>query len=140
MLPCRWHWGVLGNSTLVYTDNISSYIERMQLYFDANAVKDDRKVAVLLTVIGAKIYETLRNLLAPQLPRDKSFTELLEVLKKHYDPQPLIIGERFRFYQRSQKSGESTLQFLPLPYASSASSVRLAIFSIKLYVIVSFVA
>ena len=31
---------------------------------------------------------------------------------KSYDPQPLLIGVRFRFYQRSQKSGESIADFV----------------------------
>ena len=74
------------------TDSISSYIERMQLYFEANSVADDRKVAVLL--IGAKTYETLRSLLAPARRRDKTYDELVSVLQKHYDPKPLVIGER----------------------------------------------
>jgi len=79
-------------------DNISSYLERVQLYFEANTVEDDRKVAVLLTLIGGKTYDTLRSLLAPTLPREKTFEELLGVLKKHFEPQPLVIAERFRFY------------------------------------------
>ena len=94
------------------TDNISFYLERLQLYFEANTVEEDRKVAVLLIVVGARTYETLRSLLAPTLPRDKSFEELLGVLKKHFDPQPLVIGERFRCYQRSQKPGESIADFI----------------------------
>ena len=68
----------------------------MQLYFEANAVKDDRKVAVLLMVIGPKMYETLRSLLAPALPREKTFDELLGVLKRHFDPQPLVIASNRR--------------------------------------------
>ena len=48
----------------------------------------------------------------PVLPREKSFVELLRVLKKHFDPQPLVIGERFHFYQRSQKTGESIADFV----------------------------
>ena len=67
---------------------------------------------LLLTVIGAKTYETLRSLLAPERPRDKSCDELKAILLKHYDPQPLVIGERFRFYRRSQKSGESIADFV----------------------------
>ena len=94
------------------SDNISSYVERVQLYFEANAVEEDRKVAVLLTVIGAEVYETLRSLLAPDRPRDKPFDALLQVLKKHYEPQPLVIAERFRFYQRGQKLGESIAEFV----------------------------
>jgi hypothetical protein len=80
---------------------MSTYLERLELYFDANAVEASRKVAVLLTVIGVKAYDTLRSLLAPTLPRDKSFSELLATLKQHFDPKPLVIGERFHFYRRS---------------------------------------
>ena len=97
------------------TDSVLSYLKRMQLYFEANAVADDRKVAVLLTVIGAKTYETLRSLLAPERPRDKS---LKAILLKHYDSQPLVIGEHFRFYRRSQKSGESHRRFRRRPAAT----------------------
>ena len=46
-------------------DSISVYLERLELYFVANEVKDDRKVAVMLTVIGARTYDTLRSILAP---------------------------------------------------------------------------
>ena len=49
-------------------ENISSYLERLQLYFEANTVEEDRKVAVFLTVVGARTYKTLRSLLAPTLP------------------------------------------------------------------------
>ena len=31
----------------------------------------------------------------------------MAILKKHYDPEPIIIAERFHFYQRSQSAGES---------------------------------
>ena len=92
--------------------NISSYLERLQLYFEANKVEEDRRVPVLLTVIGSKAYDTLRSLLAPTLPGEKTFSELLDVLKKHFDPQPLVIAERFRFYKRSQKPDESIADFI----------------------------
>lgn len=93
-------------------DNMSTYLERLELYFDANAVEASRKVSVLLTIIGAKAYDTLRSLLAPTLPRDKSFPELLLILKQHFDPKPLVIGERFHFYKQSQKPNESVAEFL----------------------------
>ena len=51
----------LGN--LIQTDNISTYLKRPQLYFEANRVEDDHKVAVLLTITGAKVYDMLRSLL-----------------------------------------------------------------------------
>ena len=75
------------------SNSIASYLERMQLYFEANSVEDERKVAVLLTVIGAKTYETLKSLLSSERPRDKSYDQLVAALQKHYDPKPLVIGE-----------------------------------------------
>ena len=84
------------------TENITSYLERLSLYMDANSVAAERKVPVLLTVIGAKAYGILKSLTSPDLPKDKSLDELQKALKAHFDPQPKVIAERFRFYQRSQ--------------------------------------
>ena len=63
-------------------DNMSTYLERLELYFEANAVEASQKVSVFLTVIGAKAYDTLRSLLAPTLPL---FPELLAILKQHFN-------------------------------------------------------
>ena len=92
-------------------NNMSTYLERLELYFEANAVEAARKVSVLLTVIGAQVYDTLRSLLAPVKPQEKSFIELITILKQHFDPKPLVIGERFRFYRRSQKVNETVAEF-----------------------------
>ena len=81
-------------------------------HFAANEVNDNRKVPVLLTVIGAGTYDTLRSVLAPAAPRDKMLDALIEVLKGPYNPKPLVIGERFRFYQRYQRTDESTADFI----------------------------
>ena len=93
------------------TENISTYLERVHLYFEANAIAEDKKASVLLTVIGAKNYSIIRSLVAPTLPKDKTYDELVTVLKNHFQPKPLIIAERFRFYKRSQAAGESVQDF-----------------------------
>ena len=67
---------------------MSTYLERLELYFEANAVIESRKVSVLLTVNRAKAYSTLHSLVAPDLPQNKKFAELLEILKQHFDPKP----------------------------------------------------
>ena len=74
-------------------EDIASYIERIELYFAANYVEKDNEVVTLLAVIGADAYGVLRNLLAPQRPKDKSFDELKEVLIGHYSPKPILIAE-----------------------------------------------
>ena len=35
-------------------DSVTVYVERVKLFIEANGIKDDRKVAVLLSVIGGK--------------------------------------------------------------------------------------
>ena len=93
------------------TESVTTYLERLALFMDANEVADERKVAVLLTVIGPKVYGVLKSLLSPTAPKDKSLKDLVDVLKSHYDPKPSVIAERFRFYQRSQKETESVAEF-----------------------------
>ena len=67
---------------------------------------------MLLTVIGAKNYSIIHNLVASALPKDKGFDELEGVLKAHFQPKPLLIEERFRFYQRAQAAGELVQDFV----------------------------
>ena len=55
---------------------------RTEQFFIANGITDDaRKVTVLLTVIGGKVYALLRNLLASAKPAEKSFDVLMKVMK-----------------------------------------------------------
>jgi len=50
-------------------------------------------------------------LVTPSLPKDKSFVQLVDILKKHYEPKPLIIAEHFNFHRRAQQTGESVKEF-----------------------------
>ena len=36
----------------------------------------------------------------------------MQVLKTHYEPKPMVIAERFRFYKRSQSSVETTAEIV----------------------------
>ena len=75
------------------SEKIEAYLDRVQLFFDTNGIKDDKKVAVLLTVIGSTTYALLSSLLAPVKPGDKPFAVLSETLLRHFDPKPLVIAE-----------------------------------------------
>ena len=90
---------------------ITAYLKRLQLYFGANGVADEKKVPVLLTVVGPKVYMLLRGLLAPALPKEKSYAYLEKALMDHYEPKPLVIAERLDFYKRGQAVGESLADY-----------------------------
>ena len=66
------------------SENIASYLERVELYFTANNFPAERKVPALLSIIGANTYEVLRSLLAPDLPQNKSYGDLVRKLKEHH--------------------------------------------------------
>ena len=52
---------------------------------------------MFLSLIGQSTYKTLRNLLSPDKPGDRSYADLVGTLSKHYKPAPSEIVERFRF-------------------------------------------
>jgi len=93
-------------------EEFSAYLERVELYFEANGIKQDKQVPVFLSVLGAKTYSLLRTLVAPESPRSKEFKTLAELLKDHFQPKPLVIAERFTFHRRNQQREESVMQYL----------------------------
>ena len=68
-------------------------------------------MAVFLSVIGAKTHSLLCDLVSPASPKDKAFNKLADILKKHFEPKPLVIAERFTFHRRNQ-SAESILEYV----------------------------
>ena len=89
----------------------SIYRHGKQMYITANGIEDDI-ASVLLTVIGAKTYGLLRSLLAPTLPQDKSYEELVTKLISHFSPKPIFTSEWFQFYGCKQRANESVAEFL----------------------------
>ena len=96
--------GQLDNIEQCNVETFQNYAERLEQYFIANDVAEEKRAATLLSCIGAKIYQLLRSLTSPDLPSTKSYDELKVVLNKHLSPQPL---ESFRFHKRNQREGES---------------------------------
>ena len=56
----------------------TQYIERMNQFFIADKIcEEPRKKAILLSSGGVETYSTLRNLVAPAKPSDKSYNKLV---------------------------------------------------------------
>ena len=74
------------------------YVERMEYYFQANGITEEgTKRAVLISAMGGKGYKLMRNLISPVKPKDKSFEQLVEIMKKHFCPPPSEIVHRYKF-------------------------------------------
>ncbi len=89
------------------------YEERLGHFFVANGIDDaEKKQAAFLSLIGASTYKLLHNLIYPSRPGEKTYTELTQVLSRHFNPTPSVIVKRFRFHSRFRKPGESAAQFV----------------------------
>ena len=61
----------------------STYIECTELYFTAKNVKDERKVACILSLMGYKTYGFLLHISHPEL----GFNDIVRILNEHLDPR-----------------------------------------------------
>ena len=90
-----------------------SYVERLQQYFVANDVDAAVKQrAILLSIVGGKTYQLIRNLLVPAKPTERRFDEIVEAVRNHYQPVPSVIVQRFNFHTRACKSGANVSTYV----------------------------
>ena len=94
------------------SESVTTYLERVNVFFKANDIAAGKRVPVLLSVVGAKTYALLRSLTSPTLPQEKSFDELAAALTSHFQPKPLLIAERFHFHRRDQSMEESIAEYV----------------------------
>ena len=98
------------NSTV---EDWTGYTERIGHYFLANGITDaTKKRSILLTACGPTTYQLIKDLLSPVNPTEKSFDELVELVKEHQDHAPSIILQRYNFFTREQHSTESIGDFV----------------------------
>ncbi|KAF8374919.1 hypothetical protein PRIPAC_81348 [Pristionchus pacificus] len=99
-----------------------SYWKRMFLnYLSIRQVTDNRiKVLVLLTELGQVANTALEGLLHGATPEGKPFDDLLSILEKHYTPKVLVLAERYKLLQLSQKDNQSLSEF----YAELSQAAR----------------
>ena len=81
------------------SEKFSNYADRFEAYVAANDI--DKKVNVFLAVSGPDAYKRLKNLCDPDNPNTKTFTRLTQLLQRHYEPAPIVIAERHKFWTAS---------------------------------------
>lgn len=91
---------------------MESFVERLEQYFLAYEVDAGKQVPDLLRFIGGPIYSLLGDLTAPDKPADKLYKEIVDVLKNHLSPKPIVISEEFRFHKRAHKSDKSVRDYI----------------------------
>ncbi|XP_061729033.1 uncharacterized protein LOC133533960 [Cydia pomonella] len=92
--------------------NWTMYIERLEMYFQANDIKADVQLPTLIAVMGAEAYELLRNLTSPKKPGVLEYSEVIKIMQEHVEPKPSFMAERYRFRLRRQGEDETVAQYL----------------------------
>ena len=93
-------------------EDFTEYAERFEMFLQANSIENaDIQRAVFLATIGASAYKLLRSLLGEAV-KTKSFKDLVKSMKDHLQPEPNQIAERFHFFKRDRKHGESVSDYI----------------------------
>ena len=94
-------------------ENIADYLDRLSFYLEANSVtEENKKKAILLTVIGPVQFRLLKDLSAPHTPKDKTYDELTKFLKDHHSPAPPKFLCRAKFEARCKQPNETISEFV----------------------------
>ncbi|XP_072384592.1 uncharacterized protein [Diabrotica undecimpunctata] len=88
------------------------WLMRLESAFKVFGIPEGKQSAFLLHYMGPEAYDILCDKLSPQIPDAKSYDEVVNIMKEHYNPEPLEIAEIFRFIQRKQIEGESVKDYL----------------------------
>lgn len=95
-------------------EQFDAYLERLEQYFEANDLKDtdEKTKAVFLTIVGKRTHSLWMDLCTPDKPSQKTYKELIDLLKTHYVPRMNFIAERCKFHVRNQLEGESISEYV----------------------------
>ncbi|KAL4717572.1 hypothetical protein ACJJTC_000721 [Scirpophaga incertulas] len=110
-------------------ESFKSYKERLENYLQIKNLQGDSlqtkqmKAKILINSLGAKYYQLLSSLTAPDLPSNKTYDELIKLLDRHLCPLANVHTERHKFLSRIQKPDESKLQYIAaLKHLSTTSN------------------
>ena len=93
-------------------DRFDTYNELFNHFCVSNDITGERKKSAFLTCIGAVAYRQVKDLIIPKKVEDSSYEEIVNILSEHYKPSCIEIAERYKFFKRTQASGESVMEFL----------------------------
>ena len=89
-----------------------SYTEQYIVVNGISKEDDKKRRAILLSSCGANTYQLIHNLVATNKRTDKTFAELVALVKAHHQPFPSTIVQRFHFHTQTQKPSESVSDFV----------------------------
>ncbi|KAG4069584.1 hypothetical protein HA402_005122 [Bradysia odoriphaga] len=95
------------SDTLTSTD-FESYEERLNQIFIVNNIEEEKKTALFITISGEAMYDICKSFTTPDKPSTKKYSDLIDLIKKHFTAKRNKRAERYKFNKVSQKNGESS--------------------------------
>ena len=72
-------------------DEFDSEQDDWELFVANNVTQEAKKKAILLTEMGGKAYQVIRNLLVPNTPGEATFNQIVTLMQEHTTPTPSVI-------------------------------------------------
>lgn len=92
----------------ILKDDWTLYSEILEQFFEINSIEENKKkCAYLISVIGQDCYKILKEKCYPEIPKNKSYDELCELLSKHFGKKSSVFLIRRKFFRASQYPRES---------------------------------
>lgn len=88
------------------------WVKRLEGAFRMFDVPDNRKKDYLLHYMGASTYDLLCDHITPAEPEQKTYQDLVDTMGAFFDPEPLEMVEVWKFRSRTQKEGETIMEFI----------------------------
>ena len=96
----------------VLGEDWEEYQNRLEMFFLVNETSDEMKVPVMFTVSGPSLYTLANRLCAPESPRKKTYTALVDLFKAHLAPTTNVVSERYVFRKCEQLASQSIAEFI----------------------------
>ena len=93
-------------------DRFDMYQELFNHFCVSNDIAGEKKKSAFLTCIGTAAYSKVKDLIIPKKIEDCTYDEIVQLLSEHYKPSCIEVAERYKFFKRTQASGESIMNFL----------------------------
>ena len=95
------------------TTSLSVWLELLENFCDLNEITStSSKCKLLLNYLSVPVYTDLRTQLLPVKPKEKTFDELVTLLRSTYEPTKLLFSDIQKFESRNQDESETTAAFL----------------------------
>ncbi|XP_070526465.1 uncharacterized protein [Cardiocondyla obscurior] len=92
-------------------DNWENFLERLELYFVAKDIRDEKKAAQFLTRLDEEAFSLIKQLTLPDKLISKSYSELIKLMSTHLMPKLSEIMERCKFNAAKQEANELVADF-----------------------------